>query len=190
MKKSQKSTVAFKLGCIASACLCALTIESAYAQTGPNAADVLRNIEQNKIELNRTTPKPAAQKPTLPATTDQGFARLKEIQINSPLLQQELMAYWASEVNKPVPAHKLSEFKAFAWELFQSKGYLAYITTSAQPTPEGSVLTVNVTFPTVGKVSVVTVEGNKGKEFTDEVARRFSAIYKAGSTYFTCMAAM
>lgn len=86
-----------------------------------------------------------------------------------------------SEINKPVPAQKLSDFKAFAWELFQKKGYLAYITTSAQPTPEGSVLTVNVTMPNVGKVTVVTVDGNKGKEFADEVARRFTAIYKAGT---------
>jgi hemolysin activation/secretion protein len=91
------------------------------------------------------------------------------------------MAYWVSEINKPVPAQKLADFKAFAWELFQAKGYLAYITTTAQATPEGSVLTVNVAFPQVGKVSVVTVDGNKGKEFADEVARRFTAIYKAGT---------
>ncbi len=43
------------------------------------------------------------------------------------------------------------------------------------------MLTVNVAFPTVGKVSVVAVDGNQGKEFADEVARRFNAIYKAGS---------
>jgi hemolysin activation/secretion protein len=97
------------------------------------------------------------------------------------LYQDELMAYWLTEINKPVPAQKLADFKAFAWELFQKKGYLAYITTSAQPTPEGSVLTVNVAMPQVGKVSVVTVDGDKGKEFADEVARRFTAIYKAGT---------
>jgi len=172
----------FKLGLVASACICALSLQSAQAQTtGPTAADVQRSIEQSRPDMSRTAPKPAAKKPSAPATTDQGFARLNAVQVNSPLFQNELMAYWASEINKPVPAQKLADFKAFAWELFQNKGYLAYITTSAQPTPEGSVLTVNVAFPTVGKVSVVTVDGNKGKEFADEVARRFTAIYKAGT---------
>jgi hemolysin activation/secretion protein len=168
----------FKLGYVASACVCALSLQGAYAQT---AADVQRNIEQNKPDLNRLAPKPAAKKPQAPATIDQGFARLNAVQVNSPLYQDELMAYWLTEINKPVPAQKLADFKAFAWELFQKKGYLAYITTSAQPTPEGSVLTVNVAMPQVGKVSVVTVDGDKGKEFADEVARRFTAIYKAGT---------
>jgi hemolysin activation/secretion protein len=180
MNNYQKHPTMFKISFIASACLCALSLHSAYAQTSPNAADVLRNIEQNKLDINRT-PKPATKKPVAPATTDQGFARLKEIQVNSPMFQNDLMAYWVSEINKPVPAQKLADFKAFAWELFQNKGYLAYITTSAQPTPEGSVLTVNVSMPTVGKVTVVTVDGNKGKEYADEVARRFSAIYTTGT---------
>lgn len=172
----------FKLGLVASACICALSLQGAYAQTtGPTAADVQRNIEQNKPDVNRLAPKPAAKKPLAPATTDQGFARLNAVQVNSPIYQDDLMAYWASEINKPVPAQKLADFKAFAWELFQKKGYLAYINTSAQPTPEGSVLTVNVAFPSVGKVSVVTVDGNKGKEFADEVARRFTDIYKPGT---------
>ncbi len=172
----------FKLGLVASACICALSLQGAFAQTsGPTAADVQRSIEQNKHLTSPAAPKPAAKKPTAPATTDQGFARLSSVQINSPLFQNELMTYWVSEINKPVPAQKLADFKAFAWELFQNKGYLAYITTSAQPTPEGSVLTVNVAFPSVGKVSVVTVDGNKGKEYADEVARRFTAIYKAGT---------
>ena len=172
----------FKVGLIASACLCALSLQSVHAQNAPSAADVQRNIEQNRPDQNRAAPKPAPKKPQVPATTDQGFARLNSVQVNSPMFQNELVAYWVSEINKPVPAQKLADFKAFAWELFQNKGYLAYITTSAQPTPEGSVLTVNVAIPTVGKVTVVTVDGAKGKEYADEVARRFSAIYKIGST--------
>jgi hemolysin activation/secretion protein len=172
----------FKLGLVASACICALSLQGANAQTtGPTAADVQRNIEQNKADINRAAPKRAPKQPSAPATTDQGFARLNAVQVNSPLFQNELMTYWMSEINKPVPAQKLADFKAFAWELFQNKGYLAYITTSAKPTPEGSVLTVNVAFPSVGKVSVVTVDGNKGKEYADEVARRFTNVYKAGT---------
>ena len=150
-----------KLGYVASACACALFVQSACAQTSaPTAADVQRNIDQNRQISNPAVPKPMAKKPLPPATTDQGFARLSAVQVNSPLFQDDLMAYWMSEINKPVPAQKLNDFKAFAWELFQKKGYLAYINTSAQPTPEGSVLTVTVAFPSVGKVSVVTVDGD------------------------------
>ena len=173
MTKNQKALSMYKLGMVAAAC--ALVVQVAYGQS---AADALRNIEQTKPAA--TQPKPAPRKPAVAATTDQGFARLKEIKVNSPLFQADLLTYWASEINQPVSAQKLAEFKAFAWELFQNKGYLAYITTSAQPTPEGSVLTVNVSFPAVGKVSVVTVDGNKGKEFADEVGRRFAEVYKAG----------
>ena len=178
-----KALPMFKLGLVASACVCAFSLQGAHAQTntGPTAADVQRSIEQNKPDLNRIAPKRAPKQPSAPATTDQGFARLNSVQVNSPLYQEQLMAYWLSEINKPVPAQKLADFKAFAWELFQNKGYLAYITTSAQPTAEGSVLTVNVAFPSVGKVSVVTVDGNKGKEYADEVARRFTDVYKPGT---------
>lgn len=181
MNNFEKAPSMFKVGLIASACLCALSVQSVHAQNAPSAADVQRSIEQNRPDTNRLAPQPAAKKPTAPATTDQGFARLSAVQVNSSLFQQELMAYWVSEINKPVPAQKLGDFKAFAWELFQKKGYLAYITTSAQPTPEGSVLTVNVAMPTVGKVSVVTVDGDKGKEYADEVARRFTEVYKSGT---------
>ena len=95
----------FKLGLVASACVCALSLQGAYAQTtGPTAADVQRSIEQSKPDLNRIAPKRAPKQPSAPATTDQGFARLNAVQVNSPLFQNELMAYWASEINKPVPA--------------------------------------------------------------------------------------
>lgn len=171
----------FKFSLVTFACLCTMSVQVAQAQSTPSAADVLRNIEQVKPDQNRFLPKPANKKPLAPATTDQGFARLKQVQVNSVLFQDELTDFWLSDLNKPVPAQKLSDFKAFAWELFQRKGYLAYITTSAQPTPEGSLLTVNVTIPTIGKVTVVTVDGNKGKEFAEEVASRFSNIYKVGS---------
>ena len=172
----------FKVSLLTSACLCVLSLQGAHAQSsGPTAADVQRNIEQSRPDMSRVAPKPVAKKPSAPATTDQGFARLSAIQVNSPLFQAELMAYWTNQINQPVPAQKLSEFKAFAWELFQKKGYLAYITTSTQATRDGSVLTVSVTLPTVGKVTVVTVNGDKGKEFAEEVARRFSAIYKTGT---------
>ena len=171
-----------KLGYVASACACALFVHSACAQTSaPTAADVQRNIDQNRQISNPAVPKPMAKKPLPPATTDQGFAHLKEVRVNSPMYQQELTAFWSRDINQAVPAQKMSEFQAYAWHLFQSKGYLAYVTTSTQTTSQGTVLTVNATIPTIGKVFIVTPESHKGKEFADEVTRRFSSFYKTGT---------
>ena len=48
---------------IASACAFALTAQSTFAQNNnPTAADVQRNIEQNKLDLERLSPKPANKK--------------------------------------------------------------------------------------------------------------------------------
>ena len=168
---------------VTAACLAMLSWQSVQAQSsGPSAADVQRSIEQNRPDLNRTAPKPAAKLPAAPVTYDQGFARLKEVKVQSALFQQELANYWKDAINKPVSAQKLTDFKAKAWELFQSKGYLAYISTSAQATPEGSVLTVLVSMPVVGKVTVLPVDAETvSREYVNEVARRFKEIYPTGT---------
>jgi hemolysin activation/secretion protein len=181
MKKVKQSKASIgTVGFLASALICGLSQPGVHAQTTSSAADVSRNIEQSKQELNRSLTKPRI-KPIQPQMeNEQDIKRLKEVSIESPLFSAELMDYWISEINRPVPGQKLNDFKAFAWTLFQSKGYLAYLSTQTQSTPEGSVLKINVVFPQVGKVSTVSTEGEHGKEFLDEVAKRFNAIYKTG----------
>lgn len=178
-----KAIVMLNIRVVSAACVALLSLQSAQAQSaGPSAADVQRSIEQNRPELNRAAPKPAAKLPVAPITYDQGFARLKEVKVQSALFQEELTAYWKDVINQPVSAQKLTDFKAMAWELFQSKGYLAYISTSAQATPEGSVLTVHVTMPVVGKVTVLPADtASANSAYISEVARRFTEIYPAGA---------
>jgi hemolysin activation/secretion protein len=178
-----KVLVMLNVRVVTAACLALLSLQSAHAQsTGPSAADIQRSIEQNRPDANRTTQKPAAKLPTAPVTYDQGFARLKEVKIQSAMFQQELADYWKDSINKPVSAQKLTDFKAKAWELFQSKGYLAYISTSAQATPEGSVLTVLVSMPVVGRVTVLPVDAETvNREYVNEVVRRFKEIYPTGT---------
>ena len=178
-----KALVMLNVRVLTAACLAMLSWQSVQAQSaGPSASDVQRSIEQNRPDLNRTAPKPAAKLPAAPVTYDQGFARLKEVKVQSALFQQELTDYWKDAINKPVSAQKLTDFKAKAWELFQSKGYLAYISTSAQATPEGSVLTVLVSMPVVGRVSVLPVDAESvNREYVNEVARRFKEIYPTGT---------
>ena len=179
MKPHPSKLLSRKLPIIASACIYGLALQHVNAQTSLGATDVLRNIEQSTQELSRGRYQPAPKKAST-SETEKSIARLNEIRVQSPLFQKELMGYLLTEINKPVSAQKLTEFKTFAWELFQSKGYLAYITTHTQTEANGTVLTVKVSLPTLNKVSVVTTERNLGKEYIQEVTRRFNAIYKTG----------
>jgi hypothetical protein len=163
-----------------SALVCGLGHSGVYAQTGSSATDALRNIEQNKQELNRSLTKPKIQLIYPQGENEPDIKRLIEVSIESPMFSAELMNYWMSEINQSVPGQKLNDFKAFAWTLFQSKGYLAYITTDIQSPPEGSALKINVVIPKVGKVSTMSVGGEQGKEFLNEITQRFNAIYKEG----------
>lgn len=149
--------------------------------TAPNAASgVLRNIEQNRPELNRPEIH-RSENQVPPASSEKGFARLKEIVINSPIFQQELLDYWSHDINKPVPGEKLAAFKSYAWDLFQRKGYLAYITLNTQDTAQGTILTVNVVKPVIGNISVIPTQGDKGQQYLAQVAQRFKNIYPSGS---------
>ena len=73
----------FKVGLISATCLCAFSFQSAQAQS--LGADALRNIEQNRQTLPRPTPKATQTIPAPVSTGEQGFARLKEISIESAL---------------------------------------------------------------------------------------------------------
>jgi len=181
MEKLKKSTGSIG---IVQLFVCALIVglsqQGVGAQTASSATDALRNIEQSRQELNRSFTKPRV-KPIPPTMeNEQDVKRLKEVSIESPLFSTELMNYWIGEINRPVPGQKLNEFKAFAWTLFQSKGYLAYITTQTNPTPEGSALKINVVIPQVGKVSTLSTQVEHSKELLDEITKRFNAIYKEG----------
>lgn len=181
--KKQTPKILFQtstLRSISIACLYGIAIQCVEAQTTATTTDVLRNIEQNAQGLSRSLPKATAKKVAPPKSSEENITRLTEIRVQSPLFQQELMGYLLSEINKPVSAQRLSEFKAFAWELFLNKGYLAYITTHTQSTSTGSVLTVNVALPKLNKVSVVTTGGGLADEYKDEIVRRFNAAYQAG----------
>ena len=172
----------FKTHTLATACMALFAANVAFAQTTnkSSAADVQRNVEKNLPSPVAPAPKPAAK--TVPPTTgEQGFARLKEVQVNSAMYQQELSDFWLGDMNQPVPPSRLAEFKAWAWDLFQSKGYLAYLTTQAQATAEGTVLTITVAMPSVGKVTVVTAEGTATSPYAEEVAKRFRAAYPLGA---------
>jgi hemolysin activation/secretion protein len=172
----------FKTHTLATACMALFAANVAFAQTTnkSSAADVQRNVEKNLPSPAAPAPKPTVK--TVPPTTgEQGFARLKEVQVNSAMYQLELADFWLGDMNQPVPPSRLAEFKAWAWDLFQSKGYLAYLTTQAQATAEGTVLTITVAMPSVGKVTVVTAEGTATSPYAEEVAKRFRAVYPIGA---------
>jgi hemolysin activation/secretion protein len=180
LRKINKNPI-FRLNVIVSACLYVSVIHGAQSQTIPSPADVLRGIEQSRPELQKDERKRESVAPVVPVAPGEGLARLVEVRIDSPMFTDELRKYWEPFINKPVPPQKLAEFQAFAWEIFQSKGYLAYVTTMPQQTPEGAVLIVQVALPSIRKISVLTDDGESGKKYADEVVRRFRKIYPEGS---------
>ncbi len=182
MKKVKKTTVSSTTRhMLASALIFGLSHQAVHAQASASATDVLRNIEQTKQELNRKLTKPRVKQVQPTMENEPDLKRLKEVSIESPLLTRELMNFWIGEINHAVSGQKLNEFKAFAWELFQSKGYLAYITTQTNTTSDGSFLKVNIVIPQVANVTVVSAEGEHSHELLKSVAQRFNAIYQKGA---------
>lgn len=170
----------FKVSLLAGTCLSLLAIPSVHAQVAPSTADVLRNIEQNKPELHRPLPKATTSNASPHVADQKDIAKLKDVQIQSSMFAHELAEFWRDLLGQSVSVEKQNEFNAFAWNLFQSMGYLPYISTRAVPGSNGSILHVHVSFPKIGKITVIPADGDKGKEYISEVTQRFNAIYKSG----------
>lgn len=168
-----------KISLVGCACLSLSSLSSVQAQTPPTAAELLRSIEQFR-STPEIAPKPPSVKSPQQAITTNGITKLVDVIVDSPLFNDALSSFWAEEINTAVSADKLTEFNAYAWNLFQRKGYLPYISTETKNTEFGSTLVVSVRLPTVGRVSVVPPEDGGGNQYEDEVLRRFSEIYKKG----------
>lgn len=145
------------------------------------ATDLLRNTEQNFDNLKKPAPKPVKNQITIPSVADKNLDRLHGVTVNSPLFKDELLKYWITSIDQPVSAEKLAAFKSFAWDLFQRNGYLTFITLKTQDTPEGTILTVDVVKPVIGKITVSLKDGETGHEYAEEVLRRFSKAYPSGA---------
>ena len=129
---------------------------SAVAQTTvPDAGAVLRNIEQSQP----TRPAAVLERTPAPNTgTDVSISKLVGVRVESTFLADEIQAYWLPSLNKAVSANEVSRFKAWVWEQLQASGYLAYVLTKEDKSPEGSVLVVQVKAPVLGKVTVVPLD--------------------------------
>lgn len=170
----------FKVSLLAGACLSVVVLPSVHAQATPSAADVLRGIEQNKSELFRASTKATTSSATTHAPNQGDIAKLHNVQIHTPMFAHELAEYWRDLLGQSISVEKQNEFNAFAWNLFQKNGYLPYISIHPTHSNNGSTLHIHVSFPKVGKLTVVTADGDKGQEFISEVTQRFNAVYKTG----------
>jgi hemolysin activation/secretion protein len=163
---------------IASVC-CA----NAVAQTpdrDPGA--VLRNIEQSQ-PVQRA---PLVERAPAPATTtDFSIRKLVGVRVDSSLLTDEVQAYWLPSLNKAVSANEISRFKAWVWEQLQASGYLAYVLTKEDQTPDGSVLVIQIKAPVLGKVTVVPLDimpdDAGSKPYAALVGERFAALFSSGA---------
>jgi hemolysin activation/secretion protein len=156
---------------------------SASAQTpdrDPGA--VLRNIEQSQ-PVQRA---PSLERAPAPATTtDFSIRKLVGVRVDSSLLADEIQAYWLPSLNKAVSANEISRFKAWVWEQLQAAGYLAYVLTKEDKTPDGSVLVIQIKAPVLGKVTVVPLDNLPddagSKPYAALVGERFAALFSSGA---------
>lgn len=176
-------TTAFVLRGISAAVLLSLGGWAQAQTTVPDAGAVLRNIDQGLPQAQPlVTPAPLAA-PT--SDTDFSLGKLVGVQVESTFFPDEIQAYWLPSLNKGVSAAEIGRFKAWLWEQLQAKGFLAYVATSEEVTPTGSVLKIKVSAPALGRVTVAALDQTAtdpgSRPYVDEVARRFAKSYTAGA---------
>ena len=174
---------AFALRGVSAAALLCLSGWAHAQTTAPDAGAVLRNIEQGLPQAQPlATPAPLAA----PASGNEiSLGKLVGVQVESTFFPDEIQAYWLPYMNKGVSGAEIGRFKAWLWEQLQAKGFLAYVATSEEITPTGSVLKVKVSAPTLGRVTVAALDETAtdpgSRPYVDQVARRFAKSYTAGS---------
>jgi hemolysin activation/secretion protein len=171
-----------KISLISCACLCLLNATGTHAQTTPSSAEILRNIERSKPDSARSADVYKTIKNNQPEKVSTIAQRLVNVVVISPLFNDAIREFWRDEINKSISNEKLAEFKAFSWNLFQKNGYLPYITTKFESTNDGSVLTIQITLPKVGNISVTAPKGDNEQALKQEILRRFSEVYKHGTS--------
>jgi hemolysin activation/secretion protein len=156
---------------------------NAVAQTpAVDPGAVLRNIEQSQ-PVQRA---PSVERAPAPATTtDFSIRKLVGVRVDSSLLTDEVQAYWLPSLNKAVSANEISRFKAWVWEQLQASGYLAYVLTKEDKSPDGSVLVIQIKAPVLGKVTVVPLDimpdDAGSKPYAALVGERFAALFASGA---------
>lgn len=165
---------------LAIASVCCVNAVAQTPDRDPGA--VLRNIEQSQ-PVQRA---PSVERAPAPATTtDFSIRKLVGVRVDSSLLTNEVQAYWLPSLNKAVSANEISRFKAWVWEQLQASGYLAYVLTKEDQTPDGSVLVIQIKAPVLGKVTVVpldTLPDDAGsKPYAALVGERFSNLFSSGA---------
>ncbi len=156
---------------------------SAFAQTTvPDAGAVLRNIEQSQPAQRA----PQVERAAPPASgNDFSMSKMVGVRVESSLLTDDVQAYWLPSLNKAVSANEISRFKAWVWEQLQAAGYLAYVLTKEERTPDGSVLVIQIKAPVLGKVTVVPLDilpdDPGSKPYAALVGERFSQLFASGA---------
>lgn len=116
-----------------------------------DAGDVLKNIDQNtsqpKDEFSSTIKAPGEKAKV-------SIGRLKNTQIQSPLLNLEIREYWADKQGQNITQTDLDDFKSWAWAKFRQAGYLAYVTVTPTKSGDEVSLLVDVQTPKLGQVKL------------------------------------
>jgi len=159
------------------------------SQSLPNPAAAERSIEQGLQLLERPVrplAEPAPERTVVSPEVEPDIRKLVSVQATVPTefsrLKRSIDQYWSDFIGKPVRGVQISGFKAWVWDELVRLGYLAYVNVTVEQVPEGEVIQVIVSAPTLGRVTVVNIDAeNVNDRYADIISQRFARVYQEGT---------
>lgn len=164
-----------------------LCAASARAQPGMDPASAQRGVEQSLGALEqRVQPAGVPDRSKPPAAQpEQEIALLLGVHVQTPdqfpKVATQIKSYWRPYLQQPVRGHQVNEFKSWLWSQLQRMGYFAYIRLQHQVSDAGTVLHIELSSPTIGRTTVLTLDRQEHHPLAQGVARRFAQAYPEGS---------
>ncbi len=157
-----------------------VALSSCYPAYAQDPGAVLKNIQQNQIDQQS---KPAEPEETAEVDNTVVINTLKDTEVNSPLLNNELTDYWEDSLGKPVSSEQLTKFKAWAWDKFRRHGYLAFVTTEQKSAgAAGSTLVINVTTPKINNLDFAFATQRLPEENKEDIKAMYVDSFKSGDS--------
>ena len=116
---------------------------------------------------------------------ERDIALLAGVQVQTPdqfrKIATEVDSYWRPFLQQPVRGYQLNEFKSWLWNQLQRMGYFALIRLKYQESDLGTVLHIELSSPTIGRATVLTLDRQAHHPLAQGLAQRFAQAYPEGS---------
>ncbi|WP_146187654.1 hypothetical protein [Limnohabitans sp. T6-5] len=153
---------------------------TAWAQTPPPPmGNVQQSIEQSIQQLPKAKAKPLANIDVLGLDTAESIDRLSGLEIQSPVLQDEIQKYWAKSLGKRVSSEEMQNFNGWLFDESRRLGFLSYAQTEVKKTDAGSTLVVKIFRPKINAVRVMANNAALLQRYGALITQRFEQDFKA-----------